>query len=662
MTYQTKPYKLQASTEERITNKIATPPGMLAQKVTRTQAYEEREPIIITSDSDLNDSKVTGFTGNGTIDDPILIKGYNITYESGDLISISHTTFYFRITDCLINGLGTIGNGIYFNNVTHGTIVNNTIYNNGWSGINVARRSDFNIIANNTIFDNSEDGIRLGEANPSHNNTVHNNTIYNNGWKGIRVDASDNNIIEYNTIHSCSGGIELLSSSWNTVSNNTVYNCDWNGIRVDASDNNTIEYNTIHSCSGGIELSSSSRNTVSNNTIYNNSNIGVFIIESDNVTISSNEIYQNNASGINILNGSFNSVLSNELHANYYAEIIVGTFADHNKICFNTMSDGTNSTGSGILVVYSAQYNLVSKNTIFNIYGTAGINMWQVSNNSILQNNISSNYGYGVHIYESNNNSVTENIIAKNEKCGITLLGNNNIIRNNTVSRNSWYGIEINSTSNAIVKWNDFIQNNPSGDSQAKDDEGNDFDGNFWDEWISPDANNDGFVDEKYPLDGDAHNFDYTPLTQPGNLIGIHFVSRALLIFPSGGETLVGVITIQWTTPIDSSDHSFMYELFYSNDEGATWTLIASELTDTSYPWNTTTVPNGLSYLIKVKTICSEGESSEGISEGTFEIRNEIKTTTTATSATSDDVPGIPGILAGICLVSFILLRKGRKK
>ncbi|MFX0015515.1 MAG: hypothetical protein ACFE98_13065, partial [Candidatus Hermodarchaeota archaeon] len=51
-------------------------------KGTSTQAYIEHGPITITSDFQLNNS---GYPGNGTIDDPIRIEGYNITFSSGDL-------------------------------------------------------------------------------------------------------------------------------------------------------------------------------------------------------------------------------------------------------------------------------------------------------------------------------------------------------------------------------------------------------------------------------------------------------------------------------------------------------------------------------------------------------------------------------------------------
>ena len=116
--------KIQLTSENPRTTKQKTESGIITPKVTSSQAYIERGPISITSDFQLNNS---GFPGNGTIDDPIRIEGYNITSSSGTLISISDTTYYFRIANCLINGMSTAGDGISFSNVIHGSIDNNII-------------------------------------------------------------------------------------------------------------------------------------------------------------------------------------------------------------------------------------------------------------------------------------------------------------------------------------------------------------------------------------------------------------------------------------------------------------------------------------------------------------------------------------------------------
>lgn len=126
-----------------------------AQSVRSVQTYSPRSPIWITNDNNLNNS----FPGRGTIDDPIRIEGYNITASSGDLIYISGTTYYFRIANCLLNGLSTASQGIEFSNVANGTIEHNIIKNNANQGILFMSGSDNNSLVNNTIHDNGGVGL-----------------------------------------------------------------------------------------------------------------------------------------------------------------------------------------------------------------------------------------------------------------------------------------------------------------------------------------------------------------------------------------------------------------------------------------------------------------------------------------------------------------------
>jgi nitrous oxidase accessory protein NosD len=95
------------------------------------------------------------------------------------------------------------------------------------------------------------------------------------------------------------------------------------------------------------------------------------------------------------------------------------------------------------------------------------------------------------------------------------------VLSDNTISYNNKYGIVLDhgqgwSSSNNSVSWNRFLGNNPNGTSQAYD-EGlnNTFRYNYWDDWISPDVDDDGIVDVPYSIDGAAGNQDQFPLSTP---------------------------------------------------------------------------------------------------------------------------------------------------
>ena len=59
--------------------------------------YSENDPIIIWEDADF---EAYDFPGNGTIDDPYVIKDRNITTSSQYAIQIRDTSKYFVIKNC----------------------------------------------------------------------------------------------------------------------------------------------------------------------------------------------------------------------------------------------------------------------------------------------------------------------------------------------------------------------------------------------------------------------------------------------------------------------------------------------------------------------------------------------------------------------------------
>ncbi|MCH8907462.1 MAG: hypothetical protein IH840_10270 [Candidatus Heimdallarchaeota archaeon] len=90
--------------------------------------------------------------------------------------------------------------------------------------------------------------------------------------------------------------------------------------------------------------------------------------------------------------------------------------------------------------------------------------------------------------------------------------------------------------------------------------------------------------------------------------------------------------------------HEVLYELYFSSDNGTTWELLASDLTTTTFDWDTTTVSNG-DYLIKVVAKDTEGTNIEVISLSfTIEtiistnISDATKSDDTSTSSPSDTI------------------------
>ncbi|MHA2306841.1 MAG: right-handed parallel beta-helix repeat-containing protein, partial [Candidatus Hodarchaeales archaeon] len=113
-------------------------------------------PIRIDEKSDF---KQFGFTGEGTQGNPYLIENIFFMRNSSILIEIYNTTAYFIVRNCNLSGIDGNFHGIYFKNVTHGTIESCTIRNIN-SGIFLEINITNSIIKNN-IIRNCAQGIRL---------------------------------------------------------------------------------------------------------------------------------------------------------------------------------------------------------------------------------------------------------------------------------------------------------------------------------------------------------------------------------------------------------------------------------------------------------------------------------------------------------------------
>ncbi|MFX1533217.1 MAG: NosD domain-containing protein, partial [Promethearchaeota archaeon] len=121
---------------------------------------------------------------------------------------------------------------------------------------------------------------------------------------------------------------------------------------------------------------------------------------------------------------------------------------------------------------------------------------------------------------ESTNILIRSNTVYYNRHYGIVLEHSNDIfVFANALYYNHLNGIFLDERSfDSEVHRNDFIQNNLDGTSQAYDvGYNNIFSYNYWDNWISPDRNGDGFVDAPYVIEGFVSNTDPYPLVTKNN-------------------------------------------------------------------------------------------------------------------------------------------------
>jgi len=129
------------------------------------------------------------------------------------------------------------------------------------------------------------------------------------------------------------------------------------------------------------------------------------------------------------------------------------------------------------------------------------------------------------------------------------------------------------------------------------------------------------------------------------------------LIYPTGGETISGTITLSWEGFDDDND-PLTYAIYYSLDNH-TWTLIAANLDREVFAWDISNVPSG-TYYLKV-------EVSDGWAMGEAQLTEPITIISEANADTEDPFGEISGysplffvFFTGITLVA-LYARKYRK-
>lgn len=221
-----------------------------------------------------------------------------------------------------------------------------------------------------------------------------------------------------------------------------------------------------------------------NTIIDGNGTCHVVTLIADNVNISGFTIQNSSPnfgdSGIRLLNSRWCNISYNVLTHNGHG-IWIGYYSDNNIIAWNNVSH--NLVGMGLS---NSSSNIITNNYIHS-NTLCGMGLSNASN-TILTSNIAKNNEYGIWLSCSTNFTVAGNTLADNWG-GIYLShSNGNIIFHNNIINNTCQSVIINSTS----IW------------------ANDFEGNYWSNYVGVDADQDGIGDNPHVID--ANNTDNYPL------------------------------------------------------------------------------------------------------------------------------------------------------
>ncbi|MFX0171613.1 MAG: nitrous oxide reductase family maturation protein NosD [Candidatus Hodarchaeota archaeon] len=429
---------------------------------TTEQLWEEHAPIYINGNEDFKTTAQNeGWFGNGSSTNPYLIEGLNITTPSTS-ISIENTNMYFHITNCLVESYyvpyTSFSGGIYFANVSNAIISNNTVYY--VEGIRLRKCTNISFISNKAR-------VMLS----------------------VEILSSKNIQIINNTIKGLAFGIEIPSSKNIQIINNNISQINADAIVLQSTENSVISGNRINTTSQGIGISiqGGQYNSIRHNNIRNCNGSGIFIHTYEGIHIIENTISNNNGTGIDLRDSVKTNLIGNNVSYNAWD----GLFLYNTREITLSTNNITNNGRTGLLLEDSEKVKISDNNVTHN--HDTGITLLNCRETNITTNNISNNAINGIILWNSTNNNVSTNVIALNHDYGVYLT-------RQAISN--------------IIEWNDFIQNNQNGTSQAYDEgEHNIFDYNYWDDWTAPDTNYDGIVDRPYPIAGPENNTDLHPRT-----------------------------------------------------------------------------------------------------------------------------------------------------
>ena len=427
-----------------------------------------------------NNLQNNSYTGITLIDsDNNVVSGNSIEKNHGSGIQVERTSSVI-ISENTINYNKF---GIYLrDNVLNITISSNFLEHNTYGGISLNRANN-NLLMNNTILNTTDgDGIYIWNAT---GNLIQDNYIEGTRNDGIILQYSPYNTIINNYINhgnvSTSQGIDAHHSPYLIISENTVTNSN-NGIYVFLESHNVdITRNTVFNNGAGIVIEGLSNITVLQNTIYNNSRQAIVASNSEKVDVIDNRIEN---SGYNAI--EFYTVADSKIASNVFTGNMGGFQAD-NSTGLHVVNNSMMNMNAGVVFRYGTKDSLVENNVM--VGNEKGLWLWQVYNNTFVNNTVEDSSRTGVFIHNS-----TGNVFYLNHFENFR-----NVILEDSIVQ--WHSPEpisydYNGTSIKIpgTQFTSYL-------------------GNYWNDYNGIDSNEDGIGDTPYIID--RNNVDEYPLVVP---------------------------------------------------------------------------------------------------------------------------------------------------
>ncbi len=490
---------------------------------------------------------VDNFTNAGQV---VLI---NCNYSIISNMDISNTNNGISLYYCSENIISNnklhnnIDYGFYSSNCHYNNYTNNSCFNNTY-GLGIG--GFWNNVSNNKINNNEKYGISCGgEYNILFNNSLNSNyygiviggnsnTLKNNKMKacGIIVPYSipqqfaditshtieTTNLINGKPLYFYVNKTGLSAIDFANAGQILLINCN----------NSQIANLDLSNGSLGILLSNCFYSTLTNNNFSYNNNYGILLFKSNYTTIRGNFI-NNCENGIYIYDSNDNIISGNNVNYNQrlfgsifkegsgiyvalsHRNLVIDNNIKNNDYGLNFEWDCSNSTISG---------NIITNNSYNGLKMELGIQN-EISRNVIMYNSKELIFGFSFNAFElrhSENCTIEENDISFNHYNGMYMqYCFNNSITKNTIENNGEIGLaigieEYGGSWDNLIYYNIFSNNGLNAeDNGVNNTWDNGSFGNYWDDYIGIDSDDDGVGDTPYYILGIAGSQDNYPLMEP---------------------------------------------------------------------------------------------------------------------------------------------------
>jgi parallel beta-helix repeat protein len=419
-------------------------------------------------------SKIIGSNGAALVVNASGCKISNISFEGGTAPVLVLSSSSNLLFGCAVQGSGAVA-GISIlganNTITDSRISSGTgidLVGSQSKIFNVTIGGDLGIKINGT-FGNVIKGCRIQSAT------------------GIKMQSSNDNTIESNSLSGMQFGIEITASKGNRVNDNQLSGSYLSGMDIVESSGVSLSNNSIQGGKLGISLRRSSGNKLINNTCKGNERAGIYTDGSSANEISDNDL-SHNGNGLLIANSKENTILANDASGNTYGislrgavgntlqknlmtandynlrvdegEISSAALAESGRDFFNQEIDDSN-LADGRPVCYIVNKSDLKLSSSYGFVGLIGCRNIMVSDQVI------SNSSAGVLVVNSTRCRVENSRISECEE-GVYLLSSRLITLKNCTSESCNRGILSTGTTDGVFEKD--LESNCTGDGLRLED------------------------------------------------------------------------------------------------------------------------------------------------------------------------------------------------